>query len=145
MLDDTKKDAVEDKHEKSVFENHKYIELIYSEKRRPRTDYPAKLAAYLRDEGYGGTGTLLDIGCGRGDLLKALFDAGFSVAGVDLSPISAELCEPHQVRIANLEKDELPYPSASYKYVFSKSVIEHLQTPIPFLKESYRVLTPGGR
>lgn len=144
MANDTRNDAEQEKHEEGVFEDRKYIELLYSEKRRPKTDYPARLAAHLRDEWYGGTGTLLDIGCGRGDMLKALFDAGFNVAGVDLSPVSAESCKPHPIRIVDLEKDELPYATASFEYVFSKSVIEHVRNPMHFLKEAYRVLEPGG-
>lgn len=144
MTNDTRHGAEQEKHEESVFEDRKYLELIYSEKRKPKTDYPARLAAHLRDDWYGGTGTLLDIGCGRGDMLKALFDAKFTVAGVDLSPVSAETCKPHPVRIADLEKDELPYATASFEYVFSKSVIEHLRNPMPFLKEANRVLAPGG-
>jgi SAM-dependent methyltransferase len=144
MTNDTREDAPREKYEESVFENQEYLEVIYNEKRRPKTDYPAKLAVHIRDKWYGGTGKLLDIGCGRGDNLKAFSEVGFSVAGVDLSPLSIEACRPHPVRVANLEMDKLPYRTASFEYVFSKSVIEHLHNPTLLLKEANRILTPGG-
>lgn len=128
-----------------IFENDKYIDYLYSEEKRPITDYPLKLAAHLKDHYYKGTGSLLDIGCGRGDMLKALFAAGYDISGVDLSPVSAEACKPHLVKTANLETDELPFEDSCFDYVFSKSVIEHLRNPTHFLHQSYRVLAPGGK
>jgi len=142
---DLKGPSVETPHDnENIFEDRKYIELLYSEDRRPQSGYPARLATHLRDHWYGGTGSLIDIGCGRGDMLKALFAAGYTVAGVDLSPVSVEVCKPHPVFIANLEKEALPFSEASFDHVFSKSVIEHLHNPMPFLKEALRVLNPEG-
>lgn len=129
----------------SIFKNENYINHLYSEKRRPKNDYPAKLASHLISNYFKGTGALLDVGCGRGDMLKALFNAGNKVSGVDLSPVSADACKPHLVKIANLETDELPYSEGSFEYVFSKSVIEHLHNPTHFLDQCLRVLAPGGK
>jgi SAM-dependent methyltransferase len=128
----------------SVFGDDKYLSVVYSEQRRPKTDYPAQLAAYLRDHVYRGTGRLIDVGCGRGDLMRAFCDAGFSVAGTDLSPISIEMCKPHPVKISDLEQDALPFAEGSFDFVFSKSVIEHLHKPMIFLKQALRLLSPAG-
>jgi len=38
--------------------------------------------------------TLLDVGCGTGRLARRLFDAGFSVVGVDISPTAIEEARP---------------------------------------------------
>ncbi len=128
-----------------VFQGDNYINYLYSEEKRPKTNYPSKLANHLVNNYFKGTGTLLDVGCGRGDMLKALFDVGNRVSAVDLSPVSVDACYPHLVKIANLETDELPYAEGSFDYVFSKSVIEHLHNPTHFLDQCFRVLAPGGK
>lgn len=142
MIEDTEQPI--DKKADSLFEDSSYIDHIYDEARKPKSHYPAQLAAHLRDSWYKNTGSLLDVGCGRGDMLSALFDAGYSVAGVDLSPTSIESCKPHPIKIANLETEPFPYGDESFDYIFSKSVIEHLNQPLPFLKQTLRVLKPEG-
>ena len=130
--------------EDNILEDSAYISELYSENRRPKNDYPDRLATYLRDQFYNGTGELLDIGCGRGDMLKSLHGAGYSVTGTDISPLSVDICKPHPVKISNLEKEALPFNNDSFDYVFSKSVIEHLHNPMSFLKQSLRILSPDG-
>jgi SAM-dependent methyltransferase len=38
----------------------------------------------------------------------------------------------------------LPFPDASFDFVFSKSVVEHMHDPIDLAREAQRVLKPGG-
>jgi len=128
----------------NILENKEYISFLYSSQRRPKTDYPDKLAKHLHDTYYHGAGSLLDIGCGRGDMLKAFNNTGFTVAGTDISPVSIEICKPHPVKVSNLENEYLPFSDNEFDYVFSKSVIEHLHNPMPFLKQALRVLVPDG-
>ena len=129
----------------NIFESEDYLSIIYSDSRRPYSDYPLKLAKHLRDHFFGSTGHLLDIGCGRGDILHSLANVGFSVVGTDLSPASAESASPHEVRICDLEKDELPFENDRFDFLFSKSVIEHLANPMKCLIEMNRVVRPGGK
>ena len=45
----------------------RYLDVRYSERERPYTDYPKQLTSYLTEQhlrGYGGA-KLLDLGCGR--------------------------------------------------------------------------------
>jgi SAM-dependent methyltransferase len=69
---------------------------------------------------------------------------GLKVTGVDLSPSSKQACEPHEVFVSNIEKNPLPFSDNSFDLIFSKSVIEHLRSPIELMEEAYRVLKPGG-
>jgi SAM-dependent methyltransferase len=131
--------------ENNVLKDEKYLSTIYSEERRPINDYPLKLATHLRDKYYYGTGNLLDIGCGRGDFLKAFHNLEFSVSGTDISPSSIETCKPHLVKTSNLEMEPLPFSEGEFNFVFSKSVIEHLHNPMPFLQEALRVLDSDGK
>lgn len=121
-----------------------YLEVVYSEERRPKSDYGEKLAAYLRDNYFEGTGRLLDIGCGRGDMLRGFGKSGFEVSGLDISPDVSQYCAPYEARVADLGGEPLPYPNESFDYVFSKSVIEHMFDPMKLLDASYDALAPGG-
>jgi SAM-dependent methyltransferase len=129
----------------NILEDEKYIEILYSDKRRAPSDYPNKLAKHLVDNYYFDTGNILDIGCGRGDLLKAFHKIGFLVAGTDISPASIKKCEPHLVKTSDLLKESLPFDEGEFNYVFSKSVIEHLHNPMALLTEALRVLEKDGK
>lgn len=122
-----------------------YIDVVYSDARRPRTGYPVQLASHLRTEYLTDTGRLLDLGCGRGEMLHAFADLGYQVAGVDIAPKVGEFCHPHEAHVVNLDGGELPFDAHSFDIVFSKSVIEHLQNPMPFLQMARNVLKPGGK
>lgn len=122
-----------------------YLKLTYDTARLPKTAYPRRLAAHLAHRHFGGRpGRLLDVGCGRGDFLTAFQDAGFSVAGVDISPAAPELAPGHEVRVADLERDALPFPEGSFDYAFSKSVLEHTRQPVRVLRAALEGLRPGG-
>jgi len=105
----------------------KYLEVIYKDK--PKTKYPSQLCKYLFDRfGMKFGDKLLDVGAGRGEFTKGFQDLGIIAIPVD--------------RPVDFNKDPL---IGEYDFVFSKSVIEHLEKPDNFLKESYKVLKPNGR
>lgn len=125
-------------------ESAAYLGVVYSRERRPPSDYPARLAQYLAQTLAPSRGRLLDLGCGRGDMLRAFDGAGFDVAGADISPDVARLCQPHEAHCVDFASDPLPFAPASFDVVFSKSVIEHLHNPMPFLRSALEALKPGG-
>ena len=130
---------------KEPLQKDTYLKVVYSEERRPTGPYDGQLAQYLLQNVYGETGSLLDIGCGRGDMLRGFSDAGFEVKGVDISPEVSAYCDPIEARVADLEHDLLPYPSGTFDFVFSKSVVEHMRNPMPMLESSFDALKPGGK
>jgi SAM-dependent methyltransferase len=88
---------------------------------------------------------ILDIGCGDGVFASVLFADAIDT-GIDLDP--AEIA-----RAASLGKyfeliacggDAIPKPDASYRTIFSNSVLEHIPDLLPVLKEQNRLLAPGG-
>ncbi|MGH2636086.1 MAG: class I SAM-dependent methyltransferase [Actinomycetota bacterium] len=86
---------------------------------------------------------LLDAGAGRG--VRYPYDYGEHVArvvGVDVSTnLSANRLVHHPVR-GDLAR--LPFRDASFDLVFSKFVFEHLEQPLPTMRELRRVTRPGG-
>jgi SAM-dependent methyltransferase len=122
-----------------------YLEVTYNESLVPRTSYPRKLVNYLIKRFRIETGSILDVGCGRGEFLESFQIAGFDVSGVDLSPNLDVLSKRFKVKQGDFERESLPYKDESFDYIFSKSVIEHLHQPEKLLDECYRLLKPGGK
>jgi len=95
-----------------------------------------------------GRRTILDIGCGRGEFLDALREAGLSGTGVELDEGQASECRArgHTVVIADLFAHLPAVPDGSLDAVFSAQLVEHL----PFAKVQelfglvHRKLASGG-
>jgi len=84
---------------------------------------------------------VLDIGCAGGYLSEILAERGYSVTGVDLPGT------PHPESIdfvgGNLDNG-LPPLDGGFDFVVCADVLEHLRDPLQLLRESRRILTPGG-
>jgi len=128
----------------SAVERPDYLDIVYSKERRPPSDYPTRLARRLAQIYALSGGRLLDLGCGRGDMLRAFAAADFDVVGADISPDVASLCLPLEAHCVDLAKSPLPFAPASFDVVFSKSVIEHLHDPMALLAKAHEALKPGG-
>lgn len=139
-------DARDDRaeHGASAVQRAAYLDLTYSETRAPRGTYPDRLARHLHETVYRRPGRLLDVGCGRGEFLAAFAGLGHAVAGVDISPRAPDLAPGHEVRVANLERENLPFEPRSFDFAFSKSVIEHVRDPLVFCEKVFDALAPGG-
>jgi len=94
----------------------------------------------------GGTGALIDVGCGTGQTVRALADAGFKPAiGSDLSQYALGKATGAVPECAFLAADatRLPVPEASLGCVTSLDVIEHLDEPVAALREYGRAAAGG--
>ncbi len=110
---------------------------------------PGTRAAALRSVnwlcGPQGSGRLLDVGCGNGDLLGVMARVGWQVQGVEFDPVAAEVARKagHDVLCGSLESAH--YPDGHFEAVILSHVIEHLPDPRATLAECFRVLAPGGQ
>jgi len=128
---------------KRALDNKEYLEITYSDTRAPQSSYPIQLGKHLLSNFYKRTGKVLDIGCGRGDSLRALSSLGFNACGVDISPEAPNYSKDFNVKVLDLEKEELSYEN-EFDFVFSKSVIEHMREPVALIQASYKSLKKGG-
>ncbi len=91
---------------------------------------------------------ILDLGCGDGLIARALFDGEPSLE-VGFDPWWEQLrkgADSGMYRsVQQAYGDAMPYRSGSFGTVFSNSVLEHIPDLEPVLRESGRVLRPGGR
>ncbi|MBI5757353.1 MAG: class I SAM-dependent methyltransferase [Planctomycetales bacterium] len=88
---------------------------------------------------------VLDVGCGRGVLLRSMADCGLEVHGTDISPAAVQGVDSRAaIRIVPCLADAA-YPTGFFDQVILWHVLEHLPDPRETLVEIERVLKPGGR
>ena len=89
----------------------------------------------------------LDIGCGPGAALEHAAASGADVAGVDPSPSmvgrAAKRVPNAEVRVGSAE--EIPFPDGHFTVVINVSSFHHWVDRDAGLRETLRVLAPGGR
>ena len=125
--------------------NRGYIDTIYNVSRTPFTSYPLKLAREISKRcSLSPCSSLLDLGCGRGEMSSAFDQLGFSVTSCDRESASSRFFDNINFTQVDFEKSALPFDDNSFDVVFSKSVIEHLHEPLCVWNELFRILKPGG-
>lgn len=91
---------------------------------------------------------VLDTGCGRGELLELLREAGIYATGVDIDPAMVDRCRDKalDVVLGDLTTTLQTTESESLGAVFAAHVIEHLPSDelMSFFALAHRVLRPGG-
>lgn len=123
-----------------------YLKVAYNPATKPVTGYPPLLAGYLiRRYGLAPGARLVDLACGRGEMLAAFAHAGLSVTGLDQARDAGSCAPGLPILQADVAKDRYPFEDNSLDAVFLKSVIEHVWEPGHMLGEILRVLKPGGR
>jgi SAM-dependent methyltransferase len=93
----------------------------------------------------GKKGRVLDVGCGRGWLLKEFRRQGWEVQGTELSDSAATYAR----QVLNLpvetgSLDTIGFPANHFDAVTLWHVLEHVSDPRAILAEVNRVLKPGG-
>lgn len=125
--------------------NPKYIDVVYSSKNKPFTNYPSKLINYLiKKFCINSDSSVLELGCGRGEFLNEFTNNKMKGFGIDISNYAANFCKNSEIKVVDITKENIPYPDNSFDVVFSKSFIEHFYYPENIFKEAYRVLKPSG-
>jgi len=87
----------------------------------------------------------LDIGCGAGQVVGRLTEAGFEAWGVDVSEPNIERARKFSDRCQLYDGKRLPFPDGHFASVGALNVLEHVDEPEAFIKELTRVAEPGGR
>jgi len=85
---------------------------------------------------------VLDVGCGKGFLVKALKEIGVDAYGIDISKYA--LTSPGLAYLVLGSAESLPFKDSSFDLVTSLEVVEHLENPEKFFIEAKRILKPKG-
>jgi len=99
----------------------------FAERFRGSEDYVKKGQQFYLPY-FTGRREVLDIGCGRGEFLELMREAGVAAHGIDLSPESVDRCRQKglQAEAADLFAYLADLPEASLDGIFSAQVVEHL-------------------
>jgi SAM-dependent methyltransferase len=92
-------------------------------------------------------GKALDVGCGEGRIARKLRKLGYNVTGIDVAP---QLIERARQSDPDGEYDvaaaeDLPFADSSFSIVIAFNVLMNVDDPQEAVRESARVLRPGGR
>jgi len=97
-------------------------------------------------------GDLLDVGCGRGSILKLLASRARRAVGVDIDEGARRLARAElmlaglpncSLRQGNMYR--LPFDDAEFNTIILDDVLAEAKDPVGALVESRRLLKPGGR
>ena len=93
-----------------------------------------------------GKGRLLDIGAGRGELLRAARTSGWEVEGIEPSSRFAKVAAGYSGATIHSEPVErCGFPNGSFDCVVLGAVLEHLYNPDETMREISRILAQGWR
>jgi SAM-dependent methyltransferase len=89
---------------------------------------------------------ILEIGCGNGFILSALYDQGYThLYGVEPSQDAAlKSDERIKSRITTSILKEGLYENGSFDFIFFFQTLDHIQDPAGFLSICYQLLSQGG-
>jgi O-antigen chain-terminating methyltransferase len=127
--------------------------LLEERYRGTREEIKQRLFVYRNDfcaarERTGVSGPVIDIGCGRGELLEMLGEDGFQAIGVDLNDTQLEAARRHGAAV--VQGDGFDYlrslKANSVLAVTGIHIVEHIPFPdlVRLMQEVARVLKPGG-
>ena len=114
----------------------------------------ARLSTMLLQAEVGPEDRVLDVGCGRGEIVRACGERGARAYGIDYSAAAVDIAAPYlraggtDDRTAVLPADatSLPFAGDSFDVVFMLDIVEHLypEQLARALAEARRVLRPAG-
>ncbi len=85
----------------------------------------------------------------KNGLLRVIKTLGRKITGVD-KKLNLELAKQlgvlslPKLEVLNMDASNMSFPNASFGFIFSKSVFEHIPEPSKVIDEVIRILKPGG-
>src|SRR5215831_8620802 len=87
---------------------------------------------------------MLEIGCGRGELLVGAANRGWSVHGVEMTEGYAQLARSRGIEVECSPVEKCQSLNQTYDVILLAAVLEHLYDPLGILRRVKDALRPGG-
>jgi 2-polyprenyl-3-methyl-5-hydroxy-6-metoxy-1,4-benzoquinol methylase len=100
--------------------------------------------AQFAETALGYKGRILELGCGRGELLQGASRAGWKVYGVDRTPSYAEIAAGRGIEVECGCVEDCASLNRTYDVVLLPAILEHLYTPMQTLRRVYHALASRG-
>lgn len=88
---------------------------------------------------------VLDVGCGVGQVVARLTEAGYEAYGVDVAEPNIAKARQFTERCLLYDGRRLPFPAGHFASVGALNVLEHVEEPEEFIRELVRVTESGGK
>lgn len=86
---------------------------------------------------------VVDIGCGRGHLLRAMQSAGCECHGIERNDFPSNE-QANGIHLYNANVEDIGFESDHFDLAVLWHVLEHLPQPLATIREAHRILRPGG-
>lgn len=137
---------------KANIEVHKYLieHGFYDQSPHLRPENTSKVNSIIdnivREFLVGSELKAIDFGCGSGFIIDIIRDKFAEVVGVDAchEMLSRIDTKAGNVKLYECLAEKTPFSDGSFEFATAYSFMDHLEDPIVFLNEVYRVLKPGG-
>src|SRR5262249_35265009 len=126
-------------HQDTYLHNEAYAEFLANWD----ANFYSKYVDALRPDKAGAR--VLDVGCGAGQVVGKLTEAGFEAWGVDVSEPNIKRDRQVSPGCMFYGGKHLPFPDRHFSSVGALNVLEHVEEPEAFIAELVRVVEPGGR
>jgi SAM-dependent methyltransferase len=91
------------------------------------------------------TGRILEIGFGHGRTLKQLCELGWDAEGLETDAVTVDNARQLGLKVRFGALADQHYPDNHFDAIVSNHVVEHVHELLLMLRESRRILRPGGR
>jgi 2-polyprenyl-3-methyl-5-hydroxy-6-metoxy-1,4-benzoquinol methylase len=92
----------------------------------------------------GQKGKLLELGCGRGELLASAANRGWAAYGVEMTEGYANAARLNGIEVECASIQDSKLLNQTYDVIWLAAVLEHLYDPMETLKRVREALRPGG-
>jgi 2-polyprenyl-3-methyl-5-hydroxy-6-metoxy-1,4-benzoquinol methylase len=129
---------------------YELADSVFHRWNEPLHDASGKFGRIFEYERFRGK-KVLEIGCGMGCMASQWASHGADITAIDLNPVAIEKTtrrfELFELKgnIMEVDAETLPFPDATFDFVYSWGVIHHTPDIEKAAREMYRVLKPGGR
>jgi len=88
--------------------------------------------------------TLLDVGCGEGQLLQTARGEGWDAVGIDLSETAVRLCRERGLCVSLTDFFDSTLDHQRFDAIVMSELLEHVPAPAKFLKRAEELLAENG-